>query len=319
MKRYLKRTKIQLGFALISLITSVFVFLLYEYSETTTEAITFAVLFGLLATISLLTFARILYSYLQTGQIYDNETNSFDIEESTDEEIEIQLEKFFNEKGREIIGETITNQVEARLRQRVSIELNNRIEIGAGRSQATQFDQSDIKEYIELLSDSLVDRVAQINRAKSTNLVVGISISIVAIALLSISYLSSKPSSPSNVLEFLSLELPRVTLAVLVELIGFFFLRMYKSTHNDLKYYQNELTNIRSWSLGLVLASKLGDLEVQKECIKKILSVERNFLLKSGETTSQLELEKLDSVKSSEIASMLKDLISSQGKKQNEG
>src|SRR5262249_51056375 len=78
----------------------------------------------------------------------------------------------------------------------------------------------------------------------------------------------------------------------LIEGFAFFFLRLYRSSISDLRYLQNEITNLRCWASALNLSTEQSE-KANKEVLKKLLSVERNGPLNKESTTFELEQEKL--------------------------
>lgn len=78
--------------------------------------------------------------------------------------------------------------------------------------------------------------------------------------------------------------MPRIALAVAVEVVAFFFLRLYKYSISDIKYYQNELTNIELKALAVVIQSGHKNAEM-KDVAASLISTERNFIIKKDERT----------------------------------
>ena len=82
--------------------------------------------------------------------------------------------------------------------------------------------------------------------------------------------------------------------------LSFFFLRLYRRSFDQIKYFRNERINIESKLLSLQLAllmanntNNTNDYESLKEIIKKFVRTERNFVLKKGETTVEGEATKI--------------------------
>lgn len=86
----------------------------------------------------------------------------------------------------------------------------------------------------------------------------------------------------------------RVSVLIFLELIGIFFLKLYKENISDIKYYQNELTN-SDYKFTSLITSVVRDDEKSTESILNDFSkVERNFKLLKGETTIELEKGKME-------------------------
>lgn len=87
---------------------------------------------------------------------------------------------------------------------------------------------------------------------------------------------------------------PRISFIVFAELFAYFFLRLYKSGLSDIKYYQNEITNVDLKLMALKAALASDDPKDLGMVIRELSKTERNFVLKRGETTIELERSKAD-------------------------
>ncbi len=61
--------------------------------------------------------------------------------------------------------------------------------------------------------------------------------------------------------------LPSLTLGVLMEVLAFFFLRLYSKSLEESKYYANEITILEARFLGYFMATIHGDEEERKEIV----------------------------------------------------
>ena len=104
----------------------------------------------------------------------------------------------------------------------------------------------------------------------------------------------SAPDVQSNNRDLVAYFLPRTTFVVLIELFAFFFLNLYRVSLSEIKYFQNELTNIESRILAMDAALFLDDSKALGEIATALSRTERNFVLKKGESTVQLEQDKVD-------------------------
>ncbi len=85
---------------------------------------------------------------------------------------------------------------------------------------------------------------------------------------------------------------PTFSLVLFIELFAYFFLRLYREGLSEMKYYQNELTNIESKLIAVEIALIKEDNESLKLTLDILSQTERNFILKKGETTAGLEHSK---------------------------
>ena len=88
--------------------------------------------------------------------------------------------------------------------------------------------------------------------------------------------------------------MPRLSLVILIELFAYFFLKLYKSSLSEIKYFQNELSNFEAKFVSLRIAIMDKDRGVFDEVIKTLSRTERNYILEKGQTTVELEREKFD-------------------------
>jgi len=137
----------------------------------------------------------------------------------------------------------------------------------------------------------LLNEVERLGFRNNVNLVFGvISVGVGLWLLFSLAF--SKPPDKYDLTTFLITFIPRLTLIIFIEIFAYFFLALYKNGLSEIKYFQNEITNIEAKAIALEAATKSGNSEVIVEVIKKIAATERNHVLKKGEPTVELELAK---------------------------
>ncbi len=88
--------------------------------------------------------------------------------------------------------------------------------------------------------------------------------------------------------------LSKVTLSITASIFSFFFLSTYRRNLGEIKYFQNEMTNIEMRLLSLAMAEEGDFKEVLQRIIAAIATTERNFILKKGEITLDLRSRELD-------------------------
>lgn len=84
---------------------------------------------------------------------------------------------------------------------------------------------------------------------------------------------------------------PRFSLVVVIELIGLFFLKLYKSTLGEIRFVQNEITNIEMRLIALHSARGASS-EVLAATIAVLASTERNSIIDKTQTTVEIERSK---------------------------
>jgi hypothetical protein len=122
-----------------------------------------------------------------------------------------------------------------------------------------------------LLSE--VDRL----RTRSTSyLVFGVILSLAAVALFFFIIFYIDDIDPdASALSYIKDFLPKFTLAVMVQVIASFFLRMHVSSESEIKWTSNELTNIEH----RFAAMALSESDMSETLISEFSKTERNFIL----------------------------------------
>ena len=154
----------------------------------------------------------------------------------------------------------------------------------------------------------LYNEISKLTLRANVNLAIGAATTIFAIAILWLTVVS-QISDFSNMETIVFVLIPRISLVIFIEVFAFFFLKMYKSNLSDIKYYHNEMTNCDFKILALKTAfAKNDETEIDK-IINSFITVERNFILKKGETTVEIEKDKSDSNQSNKLINIIKDIV----------
>jgi hypothetical protein len=88
--------------------------------------------------------------------------------------------------------------------------------------------------------------------------------------------------------------LPRLSIVLIIEVFSYFFLRLYKSSLAEIKYFQNEATNIEHNFVDLEAAISIEDKTLIEKCIYTFLAVERNPVMGKNQTTREIIQETAD-------------------------
>ncbi|MFV5340877.1 hypothetical protein [Acinetobacter baumannii] len=102
---------------------------------------------------------------------------------------------------------------------------------------------------------------------------------------------------------------PKAIFVLLIEVFAYFFLKLYKQNLDDIKYYQNELTNIESKNLAVQIAKQSNNHKLITLCIEKLLGTERNFILEKDQSTIEIEKERINSNNTNNTLQVLKDIL----------
>ncbi|RAJ94238.1 hypothetical protein LX87_04123 [Larkinella arboricola] len=169
--------------------------------------------------------------------------------------------------------------------------------------------------YIDIIEGCALSKVRiekEINKLGSranVNLVIGSVSTILGVGVLVWSTFGISPGSTIQVV--LPTFLPRLFIAIFIEVFSFFFLRLYRNTLVDIKYYHNELTNIDFKVLSLKTTLFKDNDPLLIHVIQEFVKTERNFILKSDEATLITILNKLENERDKNSSDSIKIAIES--------
>lgn len=112
-----------------------------------------------------------------------------------------------------------------------------------------------------------------------------------------------------NINEIILTLLPNAFFVLLIEIFSYFFLNLYKKSIEEIKFYQNELTNLESKFLALKTAKITNNHKLQCIILEEIVKTERNFILEQGQSTIEIEKEKISSTNSSNVIKAATELL----------
>lgn len=105
-------------------------------------------------------------------------------------------------------------------------------------------------------SEQTIDRLRQelfsLSKRGNLNLSIGIVTTLTGLLLLGM-FVLREPQTATDATSFLIGFVPRISLVVLIEVFAYFFLRLYKATLTEIKYFQNEVTSMESKFLALIV------------------------------------------------------------------
>ncbi|EUK17456.1 hypothetical protein [Commensalibacter papalotli (ex Servin-Garciduenas et al. 2014)] len=169
-------------------------------------------------------------------------------------------------------------------------------------------------QFTDNCTNRFTSEIQILNRKGQVNLWIGITTTIIGASILSYTFITA-PNTSQDHWTYLIHFFIRISIIIFFEFFAFFFLRLYKNIQEDIKYYQNEISNIELKTFAAMTALASNDTSLLKPIIEQLAATERNFILKKGETTIGLEREKLDK---NEIIDLVREtIISTQHKSKN--
>lgn len=289
--------------------------------------------FGLL----MLSGANILMGYLQTGfkRNSDEEVSSLklkadlerlrteaakspfvNVSQSSDSTSDIkslraemsELKTQLHDVGKEQISalaETLKKEISAEAGNSLISDLQKKVT----EEVITQTHEREIARNFEETRNRLSLEIAALGRRGNLNLILGIFTTVSGLILLAM-FVFTQIEMPKEAVPFAMHFLPRLTLVLFIQIFAYFFLRLYKSSLAEIKYFQNELTNVEQKHVALITAIKYGESVVRNEVISKFASTERNHVLEKDQTTVELEKSRIEKESLSEVAKHMADMLS---------
>ncbi|MCE6959380.1 hypothetical protein LAZ40_09980, partial [Cereibacter sphaeroides] len=101
------------------------------------------------------------------------------------------------------------------------------------------------------------------------------------------------PTAGADWLSVIQAYIPRLTLVLLIEVIGFFFLKLFSATLAEIRYVQNEITNIEMRLVALYSLRGSRRDEDLSLVIGKLMEIERNSVIDRGQTTVEIERQRV--------------------------
>lgn len=167
----------------------------------------------------------------------------------------------------------------------------------------------EMLDYIEKIKSRLKTNIKDLQTSSQLNLAIGLLTAIGGIVFLfQFIYFQAPPEDNTKLIIY---NVSRLSLVILTEVFAFFFLRLYKTTLNESKYFQNELTNIDMKALAIRLAGVNKNVVTIQIIIDELVKTERNFVLQQGQTTIGLEQNRTDNQGQKGLIDNLTQLIES--------
>lgn len=209
---------------------------------------------------------------------------------------------------RVVVDEDDRRKLVEDLAQRVESDSSNQVIAGIKRQLFMESLESDVES---TTLHRLGRELDALSFRGNLNLTLGVIITVAGIGFLIhfVLYRQVPVNGQTSPLWYLAQYFPRLSLIILIEIFAYFFLRLYKSSLAEIKYFQNEMTNVESRTLALRAARASEDKETLAKILLRIAETERNYM-KKDETTVDLELAKTDREQSAGFAKQVADLLS---------
>lgn len=191
------------------------------------------------------------------------------------------LEKSTSSSSKEIdidaLSSSIRKEALSQLPRQLTIELENKF-----ASKSADYSQIGLmRENLSKTSYRLREGIEQSIRRSNLNLIIGIMTTALAAGILAWIAFETKPDF-ENLTKLLGHYIPRLTTIVFVEVFAFFFLRLYKTGLQEIRYFQNELTNIELQVIAIEASLLQKHTKPMEGIIRQLIKTERNPLNQNG-------------------------------------
>lgn len=177
------------------------------------------------------------------------------------------------------------------------------------RNQVKEADQvKEVEAVFSRTLERLYSEISALSRRGNLNLSLGILTTIVGLGILGY-FVVEIDSVPEDKVAFIAHFIPRLSLVILIEIFAYFFLKLYKSSLSEIKYFQNEMTNSEAKLASLKCSLITNDTEATSNVIKVLSETERNAILEKGQTTAEIEKAKIEQQNISSISEKVSKLI----------
>lgn len=154
----------------------------------------------------------------------------------------------------------------------------------------------------------LMNEVSALGLRGNVNLTLGFLTTVTGLGVLSY-FVWQTAGVQQDMVNFAISFIPRLSLVIFIQMFAFFFLRLYKSGLLEVKYFQNEITNLELKYFGISTALLAESADSLTEVARNLVESERNKILQPGQTTFELERSKLEQNTASEVLKVLPRIL----------
>ena len=216
--------------------------------------------------------------------------NLTEIVQSLSEQVErlSQSRNVLGEKEQELLVQTIKDELTETAQKRIIDE----IRVQASFEAVQRMEKNAAAEICKNSAQRLFAEAVALRKRANINLGLGLGVAVTGLGFLFLTLPSGFEaySSPAGFLQ----NAPRFALVLVTELLAFFFLRLYKLTLAEVKYFQNEITNVEQRSAALAAAVVSNDGALVSKVVSDLSITERNRVLEKGQTTVELAALRLE-------------------------
>lgn len=157
------------------------------------------------------------------------------------------------------------------------------------------------RQVFSATSARLTQEIAALSRRGNLNLTIGVLTTAFAVGLLAYMVLTAS-STFSDFPALLSHYVPRLTTVIFIEVFSFFFLKLYRGSLAEIKFYQNELTVLDSHQIALEASRASADGGSGRLVLEQIVRRNPNLM---AEVAPGKELKLSDGAESGQLKGLV--------------
>ncbi|EQA7817260.1 MULTISPECIES: hypothetical protein [Enterobacter] len=191
----------------------------------------------------------------------------------------------------------------------VKNRLMAKLVIGASAELKNDITRFSSEKYLDDLYASTKKRLLDEIESQTTKGIFSLSLGVITASIGMIILASSAFGETSdNFRLFIVHYFPKLSIAIVIEVFAYFFLRLYKQSLDEIKYFQNELTNIEMKYFSVMVVKREPDETALVNIANELMKTERNYILEKGQSTVFLERDRLYSEQQKEAWKTISNL-----------
>tara|TARA_Y100000815_G_scaffold275793_1_gene317784 strand:- start:21771 stop:22910 length:1140 start_codon:yes stop_codon:yes gene_type:complete len=154
---------------------------------------------------------------------------------------------------------------------------------------------SNITIVFENIKNRIQDECNRLNKQAIINLFLCFFIAFILMTLIGYTSITSTNDNKLISLELFAVRyIPRIIGVIGLLTMFLYFTKLYKTNIVDVKYYQNELTNIEILQVTWQTASITDSDDILKELLSKLSQIDRNSIISKDQTSIEIERIKIE-------------------------
>lgn len=189
--------------------------------------------------------------------------------------LEGEVNSLRSEVGEIIAGDidAISKDIASQIQGSIPTDIVNNIYMEIGRRYNANARSVSISKVYDDGISRLRMETSSLMRRGNINLILGGTTTLGGLVLLG--FFISAGTAPDSPIPFALYYIPKVTIVIFIQVFAFFFLRLYKVSLAEIKYFQNEISNMELRYMALI-ASEGEQPEVRGAVVVSYSSTERN-------------------------------------------